>query len=89
MKLSAKRGTHVEAEVETRAAATLEVEGNPTESLHGGEMLDSNRMRGDSSSGCCFSSKDDITLTRFPLAAFNKSGGATVQLASQMSDRSL
>lgn len=88
MKLSAKRGTHVEAEVETRAAATLEVEGNPTESLHGGEMLDSNRMRGESGSGCCFS-KDDITLTRFPLAAFNKSGGATVQLASQMSDRSL
>lgn len=79
----------MEAEVEIRAGATLEVEGNPTEAPHGGEMLDSNRMRIDSGSGCYFGSKDDITLTRFPLAAFNKSGGATVQLASQMSDTSL
>lgn len=88
MELSAKRGTHVEAEVEIRAAATLEVEGNPTESPHGCEMLDSHRMRGDSGGGCCFSSKGATTLARFPLAAFNKSGGATAQLASQMSDRS-
>lgn len=82
----------MEAEVEITPAATLDVEGNPTECLHGCEMLDTERMRCNLGSNCCFSSRDDITLTRFPLAALNKLGGAAVrtfQLASQMPDRSL
>lgn len=62
------------------------------DSLHGRELLDFKRIRRDLGSNCCFSSRVNITLTRFPLTAFNKWRGAssqTFQLLSQMSDRRL